>query len=121
MVDKNFVDTKHTTCMKWITNMNNLQELKDKKESLEKERTRLLRGFGGRYSYTHRLKSDPEGNKQKLKNNRKRIKKVKDRLVELEDEIYEVRKAIERAEIMNVRSSENFDSSFSDTMKSFDG
>ena len=100
--------------------MSNTESLKSKLEDLERERNRLLRGFGSRYSYTHRLKSNPEGNKKKLKNNRSRIKTVKARLISISDEIHDINKEIEQEELHRTKSSEQFDSTYSDTLKSFD-
>jgi len=95
-----------------------IEQIHAKIEELERERTRILRGMGGRYSYTHRLKVKPDENKSKIKRNAKRIKDVKKRLLNLTDEIYKLRRSLESHSV-TMESSAKFNSVYTEVLKEF--
>jgi transposase len=94
-----------------------MESLKNKIEDLKKEQSRILRGFGGRYSYRSRI--DPK-NKENVKRSNKRIKKAKLRLIAIGGEIKDLERELEREKLKNISSSELFSSAFSESIKLFD-
>lgn len=96
--------------------MKDIEVLKSNLADLEKERNRLFRGIGGRYSRKYRLKTNPETDKHKLKSQDKRIKTVKNRLISIGDEIHNIKNEILRHEVSNYKSSKQFNSLYEDTL-----
>lgn len=110
--------------------MENLEQLKTKLQELSDERQRLLRGFGQRYSrrfkpvaFDRRVHGTHEKYAKIISDRTNRAKsniaRAKVRLVQLSDEISALKSKIQGLELLNTKSSPQFNSTYKDAIGQF--
>jgi len=108
--------------------MSELEQLKLDLQNLINERERILRGLGQRYS--RRFKPTPydkkihksyneyeDFTKAKLSKTQKNIKNAKLRISQISDEISDLKQKMRQQELINFKSSKNFNGAFNESIK----